>query len=401
MDSLSFDGKNTNEVLKSLVQKMLEMLMDEERTDHLGYQKGIPSPVVRENHRNGYYGREYLSQLGLMDDLKIPRDRLGEFVPKLLDVLDRRSGKVNDLVVSMYKKGMSQRDITDIIDEIYDKKISATTVSTMAKAVTVEREAWEKRALESRYIVIFIDAIHINVRKDGLVATDAFYIIYGITDHGRRDVIGLYGGTNESATAWEDHIRDIQNRGVREVLLFVMDGLTQLTETVKAVFPNALTQRCIIHQIRQTLNAVRVKHKAEVADDLKTIYRSKSVDEALVNLKKVQQKWRSIYPRLWTTWEQYLPEFMAFLHFPSEVHRHIYTTNWLERLNKELRKVVKTKNSFPTEESVLNVLYSKLIELQIKWGERRLQNFDACKVEIDKLWDQRYPRPIGTVTQSS
>lgn len=401
MDRLAFTGENTNEVLKALLQKMLEALMEEERTAHLGYPKGKPDVLPRDNHRNGYYMREYLSSLGLMSDLRVPRDRLTEFVPRLLDLLDRRSTKVNDLALLLYQKGVSQRDVVDIIDQIYEKKLSASTVSSIAKAITSEREAWEKRPLSDRYICIFIDAIHINVRKDGLVDNDAFYLVYGINQEGHKEVLGLYGGATESAAGWEQHLTDLQQRGVKEVLLFVMDGLSELTHTVKTLFTQAFTQRCVVHQVRQTLSNVRVKHKAELAEDLRTIYQSQSFEEAEHTLHQVKDKWRQKYPRLFHTWETYLPEFMAFLHFPKGMQRHIYTTNWLERLNKELRKVVKTKNSYPTEDSVKNVLYSKLVELQLKWGERRLPNFDQYRLDLQQLWDQRYPQPKNAVTQSA
>jgi putative transposase len=406
MNRLAFDGQNTNtsnkEVLKELLQNMLETMMEAERTDHLGYPKGKTSQdgLVRDNHRNGYYPREYLSELGLMTDLKIPRDRLSEFLPKLLGFLERRSPMVNDLALSLYKKGMSQRDIVDVIDEIYDKKLSPMTISTLAKAVTAEREAWEKRKLSKRYMFVFVDAIHVNVRRAGTVENDAIYIVYGITQQGQREVLGMYSGATESATSWEGHLVDLKKRGVDEVLMFIMDGLTELTATVKKIFPKTLTQRCVVHQIRQTLSNVRIKHKAEIVEDLKTIYQSTTFNEAQNSLNKIKLKWRSIYPRLFNTWENYLPEFMAFLHFPKEIHRYIYTTNWLERLNKEIRKVIKTKNSYPTEESVKNVIFSKLMELQTKWGERRLPNFDKVRLEINKLWDERYPQPSGAVTQS-
>lgn len=390
---------NKNEMLKNLLQQMMELMMEEERSSFLGYPQGksLGKGHRRENLRNGHYQREYVSALGKMEDLSVPRDRLGTFFPQLLDILERRSDKVNDLILAMYAKGMTTRDIMDIIDEIYSKKLSATTVSNMTKTIQVEREAWEKRPLSSRYLAIFIDAIHIKIRRQ-VVETDSVYLIYGINETGNREVLGMYLGANESSTAWSQWLVDLKERGVKQVLIFIMDGLSQLSETVKQHFPQCLTQRCVVHQVRQTLTNVRVKHKAEMAEDLKTIYRSKTLTEAQTNLDKLKLKWKQAYPRLLTTWDSYLPEFMAFLHFPPQLHRYLYTTNWLERLNKELRKVVKTKNSFPTEDSVRNLLFLKLKELQDKWESRRLPSIDTCRLEINQLWSERYPQ---SVTQST
>ncbi len=388
-----------NELLKGLLQQMMEVLMEEERTEFLGYPKGKLSPPGQRqtNVRNGYYQREYTSGLGLMANLSVPRDRLGAFFPQLLDILERRSDKVNDLILLMYAKGMTTRDIMDVINEVYSKKLSAATVSNMTKSIQVEREAWEKRPLSPRYLAIFIDALHIKLRRE-TVETDAVYLAYGITETGYREVLGMYLGAAESSIAWQQWLSDLKARGVKEVLLFVMDGLTQLTETVKAVFPQALTQRCVVHQVRQSLTNVRVKHRAEMAEDLKTIYHCQTEAEAKTTLIKLKFKWRRWYPRLFTTWENYLPEFMAFLHFPPLLRKYLYTTNWLERLNKELRKVVKTKNSFPTEEAVRNLLFLKLKDLQDKWESRRLPSFDTCRLEINNLWESRYPHPV---TQST
>lgn len=394
-------SRDRDEALKDLMKRMMELMMDKERDEFLGYDKGesLPKGFTRENHRNGRYLRDYLTGLGVLQDLAVPRDRLSQFYPQLLSLMDRRTGKIDDLIVSLYAKGLSTRDITSIVGEIYDKKLSATTVSNLTKAIEDEREAWEKRPLSTRYIAIFIDALYIKVRR-GTVETDAIYLMYGITEDGHREVLGLHVGVAESATVWEERLREnLFSRGVKEVLLFVMDGLSGLEEAVLRVYPKALTQRCVVHQIRATLSNVRPRHKAAVAEDLKGIYQSQTLEAARKVLLQVKLKWQKLYPRLFKTWEERLESLMCFLQFPKELQKKIYTTNWLERLNKELRKVVKTKNSFPTEDSVKNLIYLKIKAINDQWETRKIPGFDNCVLELQTMWEVRYPK--SSVTQSA
>jgi putative transposase len=369
------------------------VMMEKERTGFLGYRKGVPvspSGKRRANHRNGYYGRDFLSSLGLMESLKVPRDRLGEFYPKLLEAIELRSGKVEELIAAMYSKGMSTRDIGEVIEDIYGDSISPQTVTNITAGIEEEREAWEKRPLKSRYAAIFIDAIWIKIRRD-TVNTDAVYIISGIDEQGYKEILGMYVGATESAVVWEEHLQNIKDRGVQEVLEFVSDGLSGLKEAIKRKFPDALTQRCIVHQMRSTLSKVRKKHKEEVAEDLRTIYRVDSLDQAKKNLKAVKDKWETNYPKLLNSWEDHLEDLMAHLAFPKFLRKFLYTTNWLERINKELRKVVKTKNSFPTEKSVRNLLYFKIRDLNEKYEERRVPGFDKYQPELEAMWKKQYP----------
>lgn len=384
--------ENLDEELKELLQKMMQVMMEKERTSFLGYAKGkpiVPSGQRRENHRNGHYERNFLSALGLMDDLKIPRDRLGEFYPRLLKVMQLRSGIVENLIVAMYGKGMSTRDIGEIIEGIYGNDLSAQTVSNMTQAIQEEREAWEKRPLKARYTAIFVDCLWVKIRRD-TVNTDAVYMIGGVDEAGRKDILSMHIGATESAVVWEEHLQDLKDRGVQEVLEFISDGLTGLKEAIKRKFPEALTQRCVVHQVRGTLGKVRNKHKEEMADDLKTIYRVEKLEEAKKNLEAVKNKWKKYYPRLFKSWEVNLEDLMSFLAFPKFLRKYLYTTNWLERVNKELRKMVKTKNSLPTEDAAKNLLYFKVRDLTRKYEEKRLPGFDKYRSELEEMWKKRY-----------
>jgi transposase-like protein len=383
---------NLDEEFAKLLKRMSETLMKREQTGFLGYEKGKPivrSGMQRENHRNGYYERDFLSSLGLVEDLNVPRDRLGEFYPKLLNALELRSGKVEDLIVALYSKGMSNRDISDVIGSIYEDSISPQTVTNLTQAVQEEREAWERRPLNSRYTAIFIDALFVKVRRD-VVASDAVYLIGGVDEEGHKEILGMYLGTTESAVIWEEHLQDLKDRGVSEVLVFISDGLTGLKEAILRKFPKAAVQRCVVHQLRGTLNNVRPKHKEEMADDLRTIYQVGSLESAKRNLLAVRNKWQKFYPRLFQSWEDNLEDLMAYLTFPKFLRKYFYTTNWLERINKELRKVTKTKNSFPTENAVKNLLYFKIRELNMKYEEKRIPGFDKYKPELEAMWKVRY-----------
>jgi transposase-like protein len=388
-----YTRENLDEQLKDLLEQMMQIIMEKERTGFLGYEKGkpiAPSGIRRDNHRNGYWKRDFLSSLGLMEDMKIPRDRLSEFYPKLLSAMELRSGKVESLIVSLYGKGLSTRDIARIVSDIYGDSISAGTVSSLTSAIQKEREAWEKRPLKSRYTAIFIDCLWVKIRRD-VVNTDAVYIIGGIDQAGQKDILSMHVGATESAVVWEEHLQDLKDRGVIEVLEFVSDGLTGLKNAIKRKFPKALTQRCVVHQVRYTMGNVRNKHKEEMAEDLRTIYRTDTLSEARENLSAVKKKWQKIYPRLFSSWEEHLEDLMAHLAFPKFLRKYLYTTNWLERVHKELRKMVKTKNSLPTEDAAKNLLYYKIKDLTYYYEKKRMPGFDRYRPELKEMWRRQYP----------
>lgn len=385
------DNSERDVLMKRMFKVMLESMMEAERTTFLGYGKHDFSGYGSGNSRNGSYERELLTTMGNLDDLKVPRDRLGEFSPELLDKYERTTKPMDKMILALYGKGMSTRDIGDLVNELYGRPLSPQAVTDVTATIIKEREAWEKRDLAKRYVAIFIDALVVKMRR-GTVDNDAVYVVTGINEQGYRDVLGLYCGTNESATHWEEVLEDIKKRGVEEVLVFVMDGLTGLPDAVGRVFPKALIQGCVVHQVRATLSHVRAYHKQAVADDLRTIYSVESYEQAKEKLEIVKEKWAKIYPRLFTTWDEKLRYFMTFLEFPRGIRKFMYTTNWIERLNKEFRKVLKNKNSMPTEDSVLNLLYLKVRDLTLKWEGQKLQGFSMYSAELNEIWERRYPK---------
>lgn len=387
----STQGVDKDKFLKEMFKLMIESLMEGERTAFLGYDpyNYNQKKIKKGNSRNGYYERDLLTGLGNLERLNIPRDRDGKFDSALLDRWKTATTPMENLISALYSKGMSTRDIEDTVKQIYGKDLSPQYISNITKEVEEERVAWQKRRLKPRYTAIFVDALFVPIRRD-TVARDAVYVIAGIDDKGYRDILGFYVGAEESARFWKDIFVDIKERGVDKVLLFVFDGLTGLKETIHEQFPRSLTQLCVVHQMRNTLNKVRPAHKEQIALALKSVYKSKTIQEAKDKLMKLKIQWSTKYPKLFNRWVDKLEYLMRFLEFPEYLRGHLYSTNWLERLNKEFRKMFKTKNSLPTENSVLNLMYFKTRDLSRRYQDQRLNGFVHYQVDIDFLWEKQY-----------
>lgn len=379
-----------DEALKKLFKLMLESLMEGERTAVLGYGKHDYSGYGTDNSRNGYYKRDLLTGLGFLENLDIPRDRLGEFTPELLDKWQRATKPMDKLVMSLYAKGMTTRDINSVVSEIYGKTYSPQQVTLITQEIEEERKAWEGRPLKPRYTAVFIDALFVKLRRGETVSADAVYAVSAIDDTGYRDILGIYVGAAESANVWKEILSDLKERGIKEVLLFVSDGLTGLETVIHEEFPRALVQLCVVHQVRNTLNHVRPKDKDKMALKLKEIYKSKTLSEAKERLIKLNDLIKHGYPRLLVGWFDKLEYLMQFLIFPEYLQPHLYSTNWLERLNKDFRKVLKNKNSMPTEDSVRNLLYLKIRDLTGRYERQRLNGFVAYQVDLELLWQKQY-----------
>lgn len=393
------ENQTNEEVLKKMFQLMFESMMEGERTAFLGYGKHDPSGYGNKNSRNGYYERDLLTGLGLLENLNIPRDRMGEFTPELLDKFKRQTKPMDELILSLYAKGMTTRDINDVVEQIYGKSCSPQSVSLITREIEEEREAWEKRPLKKRYTAIFIDALFVKLRRGDKVSADAVYAVAGIDEEGYRDILGLYVGAKESSNVWKDVLQDIKRRGASEVLLFVFDGLAGLEKTIEEVFPKAMTQLCIVHQVRNTLNYVRPHDKDNIAKKLKQVYRSKTMAEAKDRLLKLQQEVKKKYPKLLLRWFDKLEYLMRFHEFPKYLQPYLYSTNWLERLNKDFRKVLKNKNSLPTEAAVRNLVYLKIRDISKRYESKRVNGFSAYQVDLAVLWQKYYPQSEEEFTQ--
>lgn len=389
LDKLVTGQVDVDDLVKNLIQNFLEKLLKAELTEFLGYEKHEPSGRNSDNSRNGYYSRNLHTKYGKIENLKVPRDRNGEFQTALFEPYQRRDNWLEEMIINMYARGLSTRDIADIIEKMYGSKYSASTVSNLTDVALEEIEKWHKRPLKKRYAVLFIDGMSIKLRREH-VDNEAVYIIIGIDEEGYREILDFYIGPTESAALWEEVLQDLKSRGLQQVLLGVMDGLPGLAETFLKVFPKADIQRCVVHKVRNSIAKVRKKHQEEVITDLKAIYRSPNREYAIKALEDFINKWSNIYPRLTQSWWEERNELLTFFKYPTSIQPAIYTTNWIERTIKEIRKRLRPTNSLPNEKAAEKLIYLKVIDYNAKWSTRRMKGFLNAKDEILQLFKERY-----------
>ena len=322
-------------------------------------------------------------------ELKVPRDRLGLFKPVFLEVIKNRESQMFELAHKLYIKGLTTRDIEDVMQDVFNKKMSASQVSLISKNFQAEIDAWLSRKLMSEYYFIYIDALYVPIRRN-TVQNEAIYIVLGLKKDLRREILGVYNIPTESASGWNEVFTDLKNRGLKKVLMVVADGLTGLEEVVKNKLPNAFLQKCLVHKIRNILLRVRSSDKQALVEDFKLVFRLEepnySIDEATKNLEKFLSKWKKIYPSIERKFKtEHLENYFAYLHFPYKIQRMIYTTNWIERLNKHLRKTLRVRNSFPNPDSAINLVAASLIEFENNTYDYPVTSFLIVKDELDYM----------------
>ena len=370
LDVKNFD--DLKDVFKLMVGEMLENGLDGELDDKLGYTKYDYHNKKGENSRNGYSKKTLKTSFG-ETEIKVPRDRDGEFEPQLIKKHQRTlSGDIEEKILSMYAKGMTTKDIESHIEEIYGVECSDTTISRITdKILPVVRE-WQQRPLEEVYAVIYMDAIHFHVRSEGQIVKKAVYIAIGINMEGIKEVLGMWVGENESAKFWLSVMNGLKNRGVEDILIACVDGLTGFPAAIEAVYPKTDIQQCVIHQIRNTTKFVSYKDIKALMADLKKAYAAVDEATALSELENFDEKWGSKYPKIAVSWRANWVNLSTYFKYPQEVRTLIYTTNAIEGFNRQLRKVTKNKGVFPTDDSLLKMLYLAMIDITKKWtGKRR------------------------------
>jgi putative transposase len=359
------DITGENGLLKELTKSLLERAMQQEITHDLGYQKHSRAGKS-DNSRNGYSKKTIKGDFGELQ-IEVPRDRKAEFEPKIIAKNQTRWTGFDDKIISMYARGMTTRDIQAHLQEIYQVEVSPDLISTVTKGIMEEVIEWQSRPLDLLYPVVFLDAIRVKVRDDGRVINKAVYIAIGLNIEGNKEVLGLWIEQTESSKFWLQVLTELKNRGVEDILIACVDGLTGFPEAINSVYPKADVQLCILHLVRNSLKFVPWKERREIAADLKKIYRAMSVEEAEHNLEKFAAKWDKKYPMIsksWTSkWEQIIP----FLDYPQDIRKVIYTTNAIESLNMTLRKVTKTRASFPNDDAVKKLMYLALKNIAKKW----------------------------------
>ena len=343
-------------LLAEVTKAVMERALKTELTYDLGYEEGDPAGRGSGNSRNGTYPKTVLTDIGSVE-LDIPRDRNGTFEPQLVPKRVSRLKGFNERVIALYARGLTVRDVQGHLREIYGVDVSADLISTITDSVLDELREWQNRPLDSVYPVIYLDAIVCKVRHEGSVRNKAAHIAVGVDVEGRKHVLGMWVETAEGAKFWLKVITELRNRGVNDVLFVCCDGLKGLPEAIEAVWPQASVQTCVVHLIRASLRFCSYKDRKTVAAALKPIYRAPNVDVAIEMLDVLETVWGKRYPGIIKTWRDAWERFTPFLEFPPEIRTVIYTTNMIESLNYQLRKITKTRGHFPTDQALLKLLY--------------------------------------------
>ena len=377
-------------LFKETIAEFMENGLDAELDDELGYTKYDYKNKETDNSRNGHSSKTLRTSFGDVE-VSVPRDRKGEFDPQLLKKNQTSiSQDIEEKILSMYAKGMTTSDIEDHIRDIYGIDVSDTTVSRITDKILPIAKEWQQRPLEAIYAVVFMDAIHYHVRSEGRIIKKAVYIAIGINLDGRKEVLGMWVGENESAKFWATVLNGLKNRGVEDIFIACTDNLTGFSSAIEAVFPNTEIQNCIIHQLRNSSKYVSYKDLKALMADLKAVYAAVDEDSALTALDIFAENWDKKYPKISQSWRDNWANLSTYFKFPQEVRRLIYTTNTIEGFNRQLRKVTKSKSVFPTDDSLLKMLYLAMMDITKKWTGRR-QDWSKIYAQLTIFFEERFP----------
>ena len=374
------------ESIRQMVQTAMNDLMKVELDSVLGYQKYSRETEGSDNCRNGSYQRTFDTEYGAVE-LNVPRDRKNEFNTALFDAYQRRSYWLEDMVIALYQKGSTTSEISELIEKLYGHHYSKQTVSHITEATQGLVERFNQRALKPRYSILYIDATFTKIRRS-TVSSEAVYLVLGIDEEGKREILSYWFTPNESSEIWKDVFEDLKNRGVKEVLLGVMDGLKGLDESFLNYFPRADIQRCTVHFMRNILKRVRVQDRLEVATDLKEIFASQNEAQALELCEAMKRKWKKDYPKLF---EDYLnrPNMFTYFKYPPMIWGSIRTTNWIENTNKQLKRQIKKKEQFPNEGSAERFLVNLFTIQNEKLSSRIMKGFELAYPRLAEMFEER------------
>jgi putative transposase len=382
------NGIDVNALMREMMSVILEGSLDGEMDEELGYSKYDFRNKETDNSRNGYNSKTLHTSYGDME-LDVPRDRNGEFEPKMIKKYQNTlTQDMEEKIISMYAKGMTTGDIESHMQELYGVDISDSTISRITDKILPIVKEWQERPLEEIYAVVFMDAIHFHVRSEGRIVKKAVYIAIGIDMSGCKDVLGMYVGENESAKFWLSIMNGLKNRGVQDILIACVDGLTGFPQAIEAVFPKTEIQQCIIHQIRNTTKFVSYKDIKPLMVDLKRVYAAPTEDIAIDELDLFDGKWGGKYPKIAKSWKDNWANLSTYFKYPEAVRRLIYTTNTIEGFNRQLRKVTKSKTVFPTDDSLLKMLYLATMDITKKWTGHR-QDWGQIHSQLEIFFEER------------
>ena len=395
LDRLLKDYKSPEDLLgpggliKQLTGALVERALEAEMTDHLGYEKHETKGRGSGNSRNGSTKKTLRTDDGPMT-VTVPRDREASFEPKIVGKHQRHFDGFDQKILAMYGGGMTVREIQGHLSEIYGTEISADLVSRVTDAVVDELKQWQQRPLDAVYPIVYLDALVVKVRDQGIVQNKAAHIAIGVTIDGTKEVLGIWMEGNEGAKFWLKVINEIRNRGVQDMLIVCCDGLKGFPEAIEAVFPKATVQLCIVHMIRNSLRYVGWKDRKAVAADLKPIYTADSAESAMVALEAFDAKWGKRFPTIVQSWRSNWERVTPFLAFPRDIRRVIYTTNAIESLNSSLRRAVKTRGHFPNDTAAAKLLYLVLLKVQKKWT-RAMKDWTSTLNQLAIYFEGRLP----------
>lgn len=378
------------QLFRETIAEFMETGLDAELDEHLGYDRYDTKEKDTDDSRNGHSSKTLRTSFG-DTSIQVPRDRKGEFDPVILRKNQTSiSQDVEAKIISMYAKGMTTSDIGDHIRDIYGIEVSESTVSRITDKVLPEAKEWQQRPLENVYAVMFMDTIHYHVRSEGQVVKKAVYVAIGIDLNGRKDVLGMWVGENESAKYWATVLNSLRNRGVEDIFIACTDNLTGFSNAIEAVFPRTDIQNCIIHQLRNSSKYVSYKDLKALMADLKQVYAAVDEPAAEEALDRFAERWDKKYPKISASWRANWANLSTYFKFPEELRRLIYTTNAIEGFNRQLRKVTKSKAVFPTDESLFKMLYLAMLDITKKWTGRR-QDWSVIHAQLAVFYADRMP----------
>lgn len=396
LDQIDFHGMTAEELagenglLKKLTSRFYSKALDAEMDEHLGYKKNDNAGDNSGNSRNGYTTKTVITDDNDTIEVQVPRDRNSTFEPVIIPKHEKRTPLFNDQIISMYSFGMSTRDIQRHLQQVYGVEVSPETISNITESVMTDVREWQNRPLEKSYPILFLDALRVNSRQDGKNINKALYVALAINWEGRKEVLGLWLAETEGAKFWMSVLTDIKNRGVEDILIACMDGLTGFPDAVKAVFPDTHIQHCIVHMIRNSTKFVSYKDLKAVCRDLKEVYSAINAESGHEALEEFGKKWNDKYPMIQASWERNWNDLTEFFNYPKDIRRAIYTTNAIESLNFSLRKVTRNKSSFPDDDSIYKVMYLAIKNASTRWT-MSIKDWGLAVNQFAILFDGRVP----------
>jgi len=372
LDTIDFRGLTQDEVvgrdgiIKQLTGRILQRALEAEMTEHLGYEKNSNAGDNNGNSRNGHTEKTVLLE-NQSTTIEVPRDRNGSFEPVIIPKHEKRVSLFNDQIISMYSFGMSDKQIRDHLEKVYNIEVSPDLISRVTNEVLEEVREWQNRPLEKSYAIVYLDALRVKSRQDGKSLNKSVYVALGVKFDGQKEVLGLWIAENEGAKFWMGVLTQLKNRGVEDILIACMDGLTGFPDALRAIYPQTRIQLCIVHMVRNSTKFVSYKDLKKLCADLKAVYSASSEEAGLSALEDFGKKWNDKYPMIYQSWQRHWVDLCEFFKYPMEIRKAIYTTNAVESLNFSLRKVIKNKLLFVNDDAILKILYLAIRNASEKW----------------------------------